>query len=90
MDFLTPLVVTTVQALQERIAETVRETVPDPRLLSDWQVSHIAQAVAAQIEEAGRNERARQRRREWKLAIFSLIAGALISIPIGIWINNIS
>ncbi|MFG1966913.1 hypothetical protein [Nonomuraea sp. NPDC049028] len=87
---IVPLITWTSQYLSDRVARSIRETIPDPRVLSNWQVSQIAQAVTAQIEEAARLDRPRQRRREWMLTIVGLIAGALISIPIGIWINSIS
>ncbi|MET8991354.1 hypothetical protein ABZW49_38380 [Nonomuraea wenchangensis] len=85
-----PMLTWTSQYLTERVARSVREAVPDPRVLTDWQVSQIAYAVAAQVEEAARLDRPRQRRRDWMLTIVGLIAGALLSIPIGIWINSIS
>ncbi|OPG12326.1 hypothetical protein [Microbispora sp. GKU 823] len=78
------------KAVLDQLHGVIRETVPDPRVLSDWQVNRIAQAVAAQAEEAARLERPRQRRREWMLLIVGLIAGALLSIPVGIWVNHIS
>ncbi|MGI5293177.1 hypothetical protein ACQEVF_59065 [Nonomuraea polychroma] len=89
MDIL-PMLTWTTQHLPDRVAQSIRETVPDPRVLSDWQVSQIAQAVAATVEEAARLDRPRQRRREWMLLIVGLIAGALLSIPVGIWVNSIT
>jgi hypothetical protein len=64
---------------------TIRDAT-SPAQISDEQVAAIAQAVAAQAEA----ERPRQRRREWKLIVVSLIAGALLSVPIGILVNLIS
>ncbi len=90
MDIIFPLLNWTQQYLSTQVAQSIRETVPDPKVLSDWQVSQIAQAVAYTVEEAARRERPRQRRREWMLTIVGLIAGALLSIPIGIWINSIT
>ncbi|MET9245641.1 hypothetical protein [Nonomuraea sp. NPDC003709] len=58
--------------------------------MSTEQVAKIAQAIVAQLEAAALPARRRQRRREWKLFIISLVASALLSIPIGIWINSIS
>ncbi|WP_219460238.1 hypothetical protein [Nonomuraea rhizosphaerae] len=54
------------------------------------QVKKIAQAVVAHLEAATLPARLRQRRREWKLVIVSLILGSLLSVPIGILVNSIS
>jgi hypothetical protein len=69
------------------ISGAIRNASPE---MSTEQVEKIAQAVFARIEAAALPVRRRQRRREWKLVIISLIASALLSIPIGIWINSIS
>ncbi|WP_433419766.1 hypothetical protein ACQP1V_06295 [Microtetraspora malaysiensis] len=58
--------------------------------MSDEQANKIARAAAAETEAAALAERPRQRRREWMLLLVGLIAGALVSIPIGIWVNSIS
>ncbi|MEU7891715.1 hypothetical protein AB0B45_02495 [Nonomuraea sp. NPDC049152] len=71
------------------IYNAIRDVAPASEI-SDEQVEKIAQALAAKAEAAALAERPRQRRREWMLLIVGLIGGALLSIPIGIWINSIS
>lgn len=73
-----------------QIRGMIRAAVPDPAVISDWQIDRIAQTIAIKAEEAARLERPRQRRREWALLLIGLVAGALLSIPIGIWVNSIS
>ncbi|MGW6505262.1 hypothetical protein [Nonomuraea angiospora] len=69
------------------ISGMIRNASPE---MGTEQVAKIAQAIVAQLEAAALPARRRQRRREWKLFIISLVASALLSIPIGIWINSIS
>lgn len=71
------------------IREVVRQTLPEDAL-TDPQIDKLADALSARAEAAALAERPRQRRREWTLLIIGLIAGALLSIPIGIWVNSIS
>ncbi len=68
---------------------TARELIPNPEI-SDAQIEKLAQALADKAEATARIERLHQRRRDWKLLIIGLIAGAVVSIPIGIWINIIT
>ncbi|WP_155343880.1 hypothetical protein [Acrocarpospora pleiomorpha] len=71
------------------MSRQIQREIGDPTL-TDEQIQMVVRAYAAKAEESARPERARQRRREWTLTILGLIGGALLSIPIGIWINNIS
>ncbi|MER5426555.1 hypothetical protein [Streptosporangium roseum] len=67
--------------------EAIRDAAPT---MSLEEIEGIAKAVFARTEAAALAERPHQRRREWQLIIVSLLLGALLSIPIGIWINSIS
>ncbi|TMR91450.1 hypothetical protein [Nonomuraea basaltis] len=59
-------------------------------MFSGKDVDKIADALAVRAQEAARLEVPRQRRREWVLLIIGVIAGALVSIPIGTWVSAIS
>ncbi|WP_336214442.1 hypothetical protein [Nonomuraea sp. LPB2021202275-12-8] len=71
------------------IRDVVRKALPETTL-TDPQIDRLADALTARAEAAALVERPRQRRREWMLLIVGLMAGALVSIPIGIWINSIT
>ncbi|MEU8276481.1 hypothetical protein ACFYOK_35995 [Microbispora bryophytorum] len=74
--------------LLNALVETVRDVLPP--IVSDDHVEKIAAALAKKLEAAALAERPRQRRREWMLLLIGLIAGAILSMPIGIWVNSIS
>jgi hypothetical protein len=71
------------------ISTVIRTHMPDPPI-SDYHIHLIAQALANKIDEAAVQSKPRQRRREWILLLIGLIAGALLSIPVGIWVNSLS
>ncbi|AQZ62736.1 hypothetical protein BKM31_15860 [[Actinomadura] parvosata subsp. kistnae] len=72
------------------LRDTIRDAVPDRSAISDEHIDKIAQAVAARAQAQALLDRPRQHRREWWLLLVGLVAGALVSVPIGIWINHIS